>query len=399
MSYADETGIYLDDFTTTKEKLVTAWRAIFGDDANFDDVTRLGQLANDISERIADQNELLQIIVNSQDPLSAIGIWLEQMVKINGIDKNEAAFSTVTLQITANTAGTTVYAGDIVTDPNAESTKQFAVDNTTTVAPSATALVSATALQAGAIEANSGTLTKIVTPRYGWASVTNTVDASVGALEESDAALRARRELAAQKTGNSSIAAVYQALADIDAVERLKVYQNINDTVDALGVPAHSLWAIVLGGNDADIAATIFSSWAGYGLYGNTTYNYADPITGETYAVKWSRPSEVLIRVKVQTKKSAFYPGDGDQQIAQNIFDFFSGNFVINGIPVASFDLGGDVVSSRLYTPANAVSGHDIQDILISRNPAAPTSSTTIELDPDEIAGTELILIEVENIV
>ena len=397
MSTVDETGIYLDDFDTIKTKLITAWRAILGDDANFDDSTRLGQWVNDEAERLADQNELIQMVVNMQDPGSALGVWLEQLVKLNGIDKNEAEFSTTTLEITANTAGTTVQAGDIVTDPNAESTKQFAIDTTTVVAPSSTALVSATALEPGAVEANAGTLTKIVTPQYGWASVTNTVDATPGASEESDAALRQRRDLAARRTGNSSISAIYQALADLDGVERLKLYQNTSDTTDTDGIPPHSLWAIVQGATDAAIAEVIFNRWAGYGLFGNTNYVYADPITGQSFTVTWSRPAEVPIYVTVRTKKNGQYPGDGDQQIQQNIVDYFDGNFTLNGTVIPSFDLGGDVVSSRLFTPANAVAGHDVQEILISKT-ASPTSSATIPLDPDEIAGTEIALITVESV-
>ena len=397
-SYADETGLYIDDLETTKQRIIDEWKAILGDDANFDDVTRLGQWVNIEAERIRDQGELIQMVANMQDPSSATGVWLEQLVKLNGIDKNEAAFSTTTLQLTAGAAGATVQAGDLVTDPTAESTKQFAVDTTTVVAPSSTANVSATAVQAGVIEANSGTLTQIVTPRYGWLSVTNLTDAVPGSIEESDADLRIRRDLASQRTGNSSVAAIYQSLADLDNVERLKVYQNTDDTTDVLGVPAHSLWAIVLGGTDADIAEAIFNRWAGYGLFGNTTYSYADPITGASYDVKWSRPTEVSIYVKVRTKKSALYPGDGDQQIQQNVKDYFDGSFTLNGQLIPSFDLGGDVISSRLYTPANAVAGHDIQEIFISKTDPA-TSSANIPLDPDEIAGTELAYITVESVV
>ena len=400
-SYVDETGIYLDTFAEIKDALISDLKEIFGEGINADNAARFGQLINIISERVADQNELVQLVANSQDPTSAVGVWLEQIVRINGITKNEAEFSTVPLRLTASISGTTVLEGDTI--EVASTGEKFAIDADTTVAPSGTEIVSATAVNPGQIAMDAGLSfsgggLKINNPRYGFANVESTADASLGALEETDQALRIRRELAAAKTGSSSVSAVYQKLADIDEVTEVKVYENINGTTDSLGVPGHSVWCILNGGNEADIAQVVFENvGAGVGLYGDNPYVYADPITGENWTVTWSFGSEVPIYVNVRTRKITGYPGDGDSRIKQNIVDFFGGNFTLNGSAVEGFGLGDDVSNGRIFTPANAVPGHQIEDIWISTSPG-PTSGATISINPDEYAGVEIANITITNI-
>lgn len=395
MSYVDETGIYLDDFATILEKFKEGLQGVFGAGANFDDSARLGQLANLVSERVADQNDIIQLVANMQDPNSALGVWLEQSVKIQGIEKNEPCFSTVTLNLTANAAGTTIYAGDLVGDPDADSI-QFAIDNTVTVPAGTTVSAAATAIVAGATEAEAGMVTKIITPRYGWASVTNPAAALIGAVEEAPGALRRRADIAARRTGSNSLPALYTALANIDGVQRLRVYHNTSADTDINGVPGHSVWCIVQGGDSNLITQTIFSMWCGFGLYGGQTINYADPVTGENYDVKWSVPAIVPIYIIVQLEKYSNYPGDGDQQIEENLVDFFNGEFTVNGSTVPAYDLGDDVDPSRLYAAVTAVPGHSIRGILISKTPT-PTSGEIIELLPNELASTSLALINVVN--
>lgn len=397
MSYVDETGIYLDTFAETKDKFVSDLQEIFGEGVNVDNAARFGQVVNIFCERVADQNELIQLVANSQDPVSAVGVWLEQMVRINGIDKNEAEYSTATIRITASSSGTTVLAGDEIEDPDVG--EPFAIDEDVLVAPSGTEIVSATAVNPGAIEAPANTLAKINNPRYGWAAVRNIADASIGALEESPADLRARRELAANQTGNSSPSAIYRKLADLDGVTEVAVLQNTDDTVNGQGIPAHSMWPIVNGGVESEVGKLLFeNSGGGVGLYGNNSYNYDDPITGATWPIQWSYGVEVPIYVIVRTRKKVGYPSDGDALIKQNIVDFFAGEFTVNGSVIPAFSLGSDVEAARIYTPVNVIPGHEIVEILISTTPT-PTASTTIAIAPDEYAGTDLAKISVVNVI
>ena len=230
MSTIDETGIVIDRFDEVKTALEADFRSTFNSNIKLTPDSVFGQIISIIAERVSDQNEQIELAANTHNPQSAPGVWLSQLVKLNGIDRNEAIFSTVSLDVTANSAGTTIPVGFTVSDPSVG--EKFAIDTQTVVAPNATVSVSATAVNAGFIEANAGTLTKIDNAVYGWASVTNPADASPGALEETDQELRIRRENASQGQ-SANVQAIFTALKDLDGVDLLRVLENSSGTTDA----------------------------------------------------------------------------------------------------------------------------------------------------------------------
>jgi len=387
MSTIDSTGIVIDRYDEVKIAIDTDAKSAFGDNVKLGADSVLGQLLAIIAERISDKNELIELVANLFNPNSASGVFLSQLVKLNGIERNESVYSTVSLSVTANNAGSTIPAGSTVSDPAVG--EKFAIDSEVVLTSSETKSVSATAVNAGFIEAASNTLTKIDTPVYGWSSVTNPADASPGALEESDQELRARREIAARASGTASAAAVYTALLEVDGVDLAAVYENKTNATDSRGIPAHSIWSVVRGGTDNDIANVLLDKApAGCGLYGSTTVSYADSVTGETYDIDFSRPTEVDIYIMVTLSKGSNYPSNGDDLIKEYIVDFFDGTFEINDSLIEPFGLGDNVVPSRLYSPVNAVPGHTISSILIGKT-SYVLGSDSIDIDPDEIAGTD----------
>jgi uncharacterized phage protein gp47/JayE len=387
MSTIDANGLVIDRYDEVKEALDADLKTTFGEGIKLDADSVFGQISAIISERISDQNELIELVAEIFNPNAAQGVFQSQLVKLNGIDRNESVFSTVSVNVTANTAGATIPAGSTVSDPAVG--EKFAIDTTTVLAPSATSAVSATAVNAGNIEAPSGTLTKIDTPIYGWASVTNPSDASPGASEESDQELRIRRDIAASAGGTSNAGAILTAVKEVDGVDLAQVYENKSSVTDSRGIPPHSIWAVVRGGTDADIAETLFNKTAaGAGWYGTTTVAYADPSTGQSYDVKFSRPTEKTIYVTYLLQKLANYPANGDDLIIANTVAFFNGEFYLNETLIDPFGLDDDVVASRLYSPANAVPGHKILEVYIGLT-ASPTDTDDIPIAADELAGTE----------
>ena len=387
MSTIDSAGLVIDRYDEVKAALDADLKTAFGDGIKLGADSVFGQLSAIISERISDQNELIELVAAIFNANAAQGVFQSQLVKLNGIDRNESVFSTVSVDVTANTAGSTIAAGSTVSDPAVG--EKFAIDSAVTLLPSETKTVSATAVTAGFIEAPSGTLTKIDNPVYGWASVTNASDASPGAVEEPDQELRIRREIASAASGTSNAAAILTALLEVDGVDLAQVYENKTNATDSRGVPAHSVWAVVRGGTDAAIAAILYGKTAaGAGWYGTTTVAYADPITGQTYDVMFSRPTEVTIYVTYLLEKSATYPANGDDLIIENTVKFFDGEFYLNETLVQPFSLDDDVVASRLYTPANTVAGHKITEVYIGTS-ASPTDTADITIAADQLAGTD----------
>ncbi len=143
------------------------------------------------------------------------------------------------------------------------------------------------------------------------------------------------------------------------------VHDNKGSNVDSYGVGPGEIWCIVEGGSDADIAEAIFSrAPAGHGFFGAVTFPLADTVTGQTYDIKFSRPSEKDVYIDLDLTVNANYPGDGDDQIKDALAADDTGYFDLNQ------KLGVDVIHSRLYTPINTVPGHTVNFLQIGFSPS-----------------------------
>jgi uncharacterized phage protein gp47/JayE len=388
MSTFDSTGLYMDRYDDILTDLIADLQAAFGDNIKTSADSVNGQLARIYSNPVAELNETLDLIAEQFNPQNASGKALSDLVLLNGLTRNEAAFSTVTLSCTANTAGSTIPAGTIVSDGSVDN--QFATDIQLILAPSASGNVSATAVVEGAVSAAAGTLTTIDTPVFGFESVTNPADAIEGQSEETDAELRARRTIAATTTGAATVASIYTALLEVTGVVKTSVLQNTGTVTDSDGIPPQHIWAIVSGGSDAGIAETLFEETAaGIGFHNDATGTdvsvaYVDPVTGSTYTIKFNRPDDLDIYYVVDVTTDSNFPGDGADQIKDAIVAYLTDEQ----------DIGEDVEYSRQYTPINSVPGHYVTALKIGTAPA-PTGVINVPVDPDEIAVTDTAKITV----
>jgi uncharacterized phage protein gp47/JayE len=388
MSEFTPDGIVIDRLDDIFNALIADLKSFYGENIKTDPKSNFGGLSTIWSEAVADQNELIEAVVSAHSPSKASGVFLSELVAFNGITRNEAEFTTVPCNLIANTAGSTVPAGTIFSDP--VTGNQVALDSEQVIAPSATELASCTALTEGPVEFEVNTITKIETPVYGLESVNNPAKAITGRNEESDTELRARRWQAATVTASTNDGAIFKAIADIQETTDVKVHSNKTPDIDSFGVPPGQIWAIVEGASDADIAKAIYDhTSAGIGWFGSVTEPYIDPDSLDSYDIKFSRPdyNDIWIIVNL-TKNPEFgeYPGDGDDQIKQNIVDYFD-----------EFQkLSIDVVNSRLYTPINLVPGHSIDSVLIGLS-SPPTLENDIPMIINQKAITELAKITVNS--
>lgn len=199
---------------------------------------------------------------------------------------------------------------------------------------------------AGVVAANSGTLSNIDTPVSGWNSITNPLDATLGAAAETDGVLRERREDEIRATGGGAVDAIRADVLSLDGVSSCTVYENVTTVTDSDGVPAHSFEVVVTGGTDSEIAQQIFESKpAGIQAYGTTSETATDS-QGVSHAIGFSRPAAVPlfidITVAVNTDPSAgpVYPADGDDQVKAAIAAWGQANLTV----------GADYYYRRLYS-------------------------------------------------
>lgn len=147
--------------------------------------------------------------------------------------------------------------------------------------------------ETGPNEALRGEINVIGTPTSGLTDVENVIAADVGRDEETDAALRTRRLLQLKAVSLAT------KLAELSNVDDVRVYENNDGETDDDGRPGHTVECVVTGGDDDEIAQTIFDvKPAGIGTYGNTLKLVEDE-QGADHAIYYSRPTDVDIWVTV----------------------------------------------------------------------------------------------------
>ena len=354
----------------------TAVTDVFGPDINLTPQSPDGQINGVLSESDADLWELSEAAYNAFNPSAATGNALSALVQINGITRASATPSSVSLDLTG-TNTTVVPLGSLV---STASGLQYATDADVTIA-AGVAVVGATAVVAGATVSLTGTVTTIVNPIVGWATVNNPSDATVGTDEESDSALRIRRAKSVAFASQSLFESLFSAVANLDGVIQTVVLENDSNATDGNGQEPHSVQVLVDGGDDTEIAEAIFNEkCVGISTVGSTTIGVLDSI-GVSHDISFQRPTTVDIYIIVNLTTDASYPGNGDDLIIQALIDYSEG-LLIEG---QRQGIGDDVINSRLYTPVNSVGGHTIDSLFIGIAPA-PASSADIVIDFDELA-------------
>ncbi len=257
-------------------------------------------------------------------------------------------------------------------------------------------------------------LSEIATPISGWVSVVNVVAATLGAYQETDAALRVRRdqELADGGRGTPNairahVLLVGQSSAEAgDHVTYCTVYYNDSAaTVD--GLPPHSVEVVVLGGTNAAIGQAIFDSVAA-GI--ETVSSGGTPVTvtvvdsaGNNQSVTFTRPTvtEIFVNATVYYDATQWTSGALVQQTAISAIvtyqaggGFPPGRSVRSSILVGAIlegpsgvDSAGNALNPAPQTASAAVGLLDVAPCYIKANSGPAVAATPITIDAFHIAN------------
>lgn len=273
-------------------ELTASLQTIYGASINLASDTPDGQWLNIIIQMILDLEDLIMQVYNSMDPDNAIGVVLDQRVAINGIQRQAGTF-TVTNITLVNTQSVTLYGLDQTANTvytiSDNQGNQYQLQATQSGLSGGSHTLAFQAAAPGALTPTENTITVPVTIVLGVQSVNNPTGATtVGINEESDAALRIRRQQSVSFASQGYLAGLLAALENINGVTSAFVYENDTDTTDANNVPSHSIWVIVAGsGSDANIGQAIYDKRnAGCGMKGSSSTSIMQ-VNGLPFVVKW----------------------------------------------------------------------------------------------------------------
>lgn len=378
MVYVDSTGFHYPDYPTVLQYLKDEYKAIYGADVYLEADSQDGQWIAIMALAMFDSMQVAAAVYNSFSPLTAQTDALSRNVKINGIARLVASYSTADLRIVG-------VAGTVILNGQAEDvqSQKWNLPASVTIPVGGEITVTATAAEIGAISAAANTINKIATPTLGWQTVNNVAAATEGDPVESDAELRLRQTQSTMIPSLSVMEGIVGAVASLPGVSRYRGYENDTATTNADGIPAHSISLVVEGGTTQAIAEAIAAKkTAGTSTYGTTTYTTYDQY-GVPNAINFYRPTVATIGVEVSLTALTGYLSTTGDLIKAALVDY-----------IKTLQIGDDILISKLYVPAN-LSNIDLGDtfnvtnIRIKKN-AGSFGTSSITLAFNEIAESAL---------
>ena len=377
-----ENGISAPSYEEILTYLQGEARRIFGEDINLDADTQDGQLIAIFAAAINDVNAQAIATYNSFSPLTAKGIALDNAVAVNGVKRQQATASQVDLRIVGQ-AGTTIING-VATD-NFEN--RWLLPAQVVIPVSGEITVTATAEEAGAIEATPGSITKIGTPTLGWQSVTNPSSATVGVAVETDNQLRERQTKSTALPSISLWEGIISSLLNIEGVTRVSGVKNDSNLPDENGIPGHTIAMIVDGGQVEEIGKTIFlKKCEGTGTFGSVETTYIDTY-GFPNRVWFSRPVIVPVYVTLTISPAPDYVSSVADELKERIVNY------VNSLPIGTSVNIGRVLAAAISSCPTVDTRFDVISITMGTSSGSQSASSI------PIKWNEAALSAIENIV
>lgn len=378
MAEVTSTGVEPQTLSGFRTLLQAAFQDALGPDLDQSVESPQGQLIGNLSLMLSQVDEAVVAIANGLALPRAIGVQLDDLGSLLGIDRRHATHSSVTATLTG-TANTVVPAGSRARTTAGD---LFALSEDATIASGGTVDATMRAVEAGPVEAAAATLTSIVDLVGGWTAVTNAAAASAGRFRESDVAYRARFQRFVARNARSSEDAILAAVLAVDGVTDAIIRENATGssvTVQTVTIAARSFLVIADGGTDADVAAAIARAKpVGVPMSGAESVDVAHSSGSHTVTIQFSRVDGVPLKVVIDTTLGSGFPGDGATQIVQRVADWAAGGWRSGA---GDFDTSGIAIgealdTNRLLSPVLSVPGHVVQTVTVTRKVGGAAAGT-----------------------
>lgn len=301
-----ENGIEIDDLKTIVDNLTESFKNIYGQDINVEQSTPDGQLINIAAQSKIDTLELAVALYNLFNPETVRGIPQDNLYKLVGLTRKASAFTFVEVEVT--TTGPCILQGldDAAEDINGTGYtvsdnigNNFILLNTEYINSAGSYLLAFRAQNVGAIEVLPNTITNMVSVIGNVSGVNNpTIPYIVGQEGETDAQfnIRFNKSRALGSTGQDD--GLLAQLLNINLVTGAYVHDNRTSLTDSTGTAGHTVWCIVEGGTNSDIAEVIYANLtAGCGMRGEVEVEVTK-LNGKLETIRFDRPSYQNLHVK-----------------------------------------------------------------------------------------------------
>lgn len=317
-------GLQIQTLAEQTEALKQAFRAAWGDNLNLRSDSVLGQLIGIVAERlVVHQHQLLQVY-SAFSPQGASGVQLDLLSLLTATFRKPATHSRA-LGRFHGTPGTEIVDGNLV-QLVATQSSWAVVDGPYVVGPGGWVDGTIEAVEPGPVHAymTGQNGWDIQTPVAGWQGFETLQDAILGALQESDEELRARRLLDLRKGGND-LDSIRAGVLAVPGVTLCHAYENVSLDTDENGLPGKAFEVIVEGGEEQAIAEAIYvRKPAGILAFGLTFSIDVPDDQGGAVTIMATRPElvELWVVVDLTVNGEDLFPPFGEDLIRDKLVEF-----------------------------------------------------------------------------
>lgn len=307
-------GLTVETLTEIIADITTGLQDIYGANINVDPNSPDGQMINIFSQACADFRELALQVNAGFDPDQAVGSILDSRVAINNIERNGGTYTIVPITVVTGATVNLVGLDSQFNNPQGTGytiqddagNQYILIDSITLTA--GTNIIDFRAQTIGAVTPTVNTITTPVTIVIGVTSVNNPSNPlSVGEEEETDTQLRIRRQQSVANNNSSYLNGLLGTILALTGVVSAQLYENPTSGTVSTMVP-YSMWLIVDGGANTDIANAIYSKKSyGCAMNGATTVDVTTA-SGATFAAQFDRPTPETLYIKFNIQPTVSSP-------------------------------------------------------------------------------------------
>lgn len=386
--YLVDTGVIVPQTSDLLAEVQAEYRAALGVDLIVTPDTPQGVLitAEALSRAEVVRNNAAN--ANQINPNIAGGKFLDAIMALFGIQRTPATKTVIHNVAITGISGTPISEGARASTGSGD---LFESLSTVVIGLDGTIVADFASVEYGPILANVNTLTQIVTNILGWETVNNPEAGVLGQTTQSDQAARAYRNNTLAFQGVALPVAITSALYNTEGVRSLTFLENVaatTQTISGVSLVAHSIWVCVDGGSNLDVAAALLENKSsGAAWNGGTSVNVVEPASGQTYTVKFDRPTNKPMLVRVTAAGPT-------QPIIQAVLDYAAGLIEITGANGSQSNVAGFIVGSDVspYEIGGAIMseipGIFLNKVEVAYDVMSPTYTTsTLAIAINELAS------------
>lgn len=393
--YVTGRGVIVPDTSTVLGDVQNEFKAVFGNDLDVSPETVQGRIIEMISRSRLFTIQACAAVSNMLNLNTANGFVLDDLGSLFLLSRQPATYTTTSV-VLSGVSGTVVPEGTRL-----KSTGGQIFVNTADYVIGSPLNAVFRAEKKGVIPCPANTLTIILDAVNGLETANNPANPVLGRELESDAEFRSRIKGSLNINSMAVISAIKANLEQISGVVGTYLYDNYSTSsvvVDEITVPAHSILAIVDGGDSAEIAKVLYDKKTiGTGYLASTTdpdiqivtETVLDPIYGTSYTVKFARPKIVNLLVDITVVRQNYTGDDLETAVKDAIIKWSVGdNDEVDGLKIGT-DVSPFEISAAV---SNTLPEIFIRDCKIAKSGSTPTAAivTMDEAEKGIITATNI---------